>query len=399
MTTLAGVGISHHRHTTRASQEAVQQALTAAQITGTPDFVFLFASLGYDQTQLLQAVRAATGHCPLAGCSGQGIIVQQEADESGFSVAVLAIQSDELTLQNHFVTDLQQNSYQAGTTLGSKITCDIRTHNCEDAVALLLFPDGFTFNFDRFKSGLETELDLQHPLPILGGAAGSDTEMRHTYQYYNDQVLQNGAVAVLLSGQAQIVWGLHHGCSPIGTERKVTKAIANRIYELDGKPIFQVLQEYLTLEEIKTWDRTIGTFCFGLRSPLLPEGELTIRYLPGRNEAEGYVTLQSEVPEGTSIWVMRRAAEKLSEGIDQVATEIQNQIGRDRQPKLIFQFDCYGRGSTILTQQQKLDLVEQLQSNFDRQLPWIGFYTHGELAPINSENALHNYTVVLTAIY
>jgi hypothetical protein len=395
MNTQAGVGISHHRHTIRAAQEAVQQALQTAQIEGNPDFVFLFASLGYNQAQLVQAVRAATGHCPLAGCSGQGIITQQEADESGFSVAVLAIKSDELRFQHHFVAGLGADSYQAGADLGSKLGTDLS----EDAVALFLFPDGFTLNFDRLKAGLESECSLQRPLPILGGAAGSDTEMRHTYQYYDDQAIEDGAVAVLLSGQANVAWALHHGCLPIGSERTVTKAIANRIYELDGQPIFQVLREYLTPEEISEWNRTTVALCFGMRSPLLPDGELTIRYLPSRNEAEGYVTLQSEVATGTRIWVMRRDVERMTQGVAQVAHAIQAQIGGDRPPKLIFQFDCYGRGKTILTEQQKLALVTELQASLGQTLPWIGFYTHGELAPLNGENSLHNYTLVLTALY
>jgi hypothetical protein len=65
MATLAGVGISHHRHPDRAAQEAVQKALTAAGIAQ-PDFVFLFCSLGYEPATLLAAVRQATGHCPRA---------------------------------------------------------------------------------------------------------------------------------------------------------------------------------------------------------------------------------------------------------------------------------------------------------------------------------------------
>src|SRR5215212_11087211 len=36
-----------------------------------PDFVFMFATVGYDQRSLLQAMRVATGSAPLSDCSAE----------------------------------------------------------------------------------------------------------------------------------------------------------------------------------------------------------------------------------------------------------------------------------------------------------------------------------------
>jgi hypothetical protein len=66
MGTNAGVGMSHHRNPKIAGREAAERALAAAGINR-PDFVFMFASVGYEQRALLDAVRAATGGAPLAG--------------------------------------------------------------------------------------------------------------------------------------------------------------------------------------------------------------------------------------------------------------------------------------------------------------------------------------------
>ena len=67
MTTKAGVGISRHHSPSIAGHEAAEQALEKAGV-GKPDFVFMFASVGYEQRSLLQAVREATGGAPLSGC-------------------------------------------------------------------------------------------------------------------------------------------------------------------------------------------------------------------------------------------------------------------------------------------------------------------------------------------
>jgi hypothetical protein len=66
----AGVGMSHHRNLRVAGQEAAEKALEAAGLKQ-PDFVFMFASVGYDQRALLDAVRKATGGAPLCGSSGE----------------------------------------------------------------------------------------------------------------------------------------------------------------------------------------------------------------------------------------------------------------------------------------------------------------------------------------
>jgi hypothetical protein len=391
MGTQAGVGISHLRNVTQAAKEAVHKALTAANIDQ-PDFVFLFASLAYDQQKLVQTVREATGNCPLAGCSGQGIIVQNEADESNFSIAVMVICSDEIRFTNRYAIGLKANAIEVGKTISSKLYADFS----DNTQAMFLFTDGMTVNFDRLREGIEAE--LSRPLPILGGAAGSDAEMRETFQYCDDQIFSDGVVATLISGDCRVTWALNHGCIPIGYERKITRAEGNRIYEIDHQPVFNVLKEYLTDEEIESWDRTIVAFCFGLKAPSEAQDEFVIRYLPSKDEVAGSVTLQTEVVEGSSIWITRRDVEKITQGIDAIAQQVNAQL-HDQPAKLIFQFDCYGRGKSVLGEMQKQQLEQHLQQQVGATLPWIGLYTHGEIAPLQNHNSFHNYTLVLAAIY
>ena len=56
----------------------------------------MFGSIGYDQHSLVRAVRETTGGAPLTGCSAEGTINGDDADESNFSVVVTAISSEEL---------------------------------------------------------------------------------------------------------------------------------------------------------------------------------------------------------------------------------------------------------------------------------------------------------------
>src|SRR5215218_7959431 len=109
MATRAGVGTSRHHNPNIAGREAAEQALTNAGVDR-PDFVFMFASIGYDQHSLLHAVRETTGGAPLTGCSAEGTINADDADESNFSVLVTAISSDELHWHNGLATGLGDDS-------------------------------------------------------------------------------------------------------------------------------------------------------------------------------------------------------------------------------------------------------------------------------------------------
>jgi hypothetical protein len=391
----AGVGLSHHRNPQVAGQEAVRQALGAAGIEK-PDFVFLFGTVGYDQHALLRAVREAAGDAPLCGCSGEGVIAGGEADESNFAVGVMAIRSDQLRFSNGIATGLKQDPTGVGRAMAKAIQPDVSS----DTLALFMFPDGLTVNFDRLLAGLEGELGLDHLLPIVGGTAADNWEVKHTYQYNNDQVVSDGIAWALLSGQAHFAWAVNHGCVPVGVEYKVTRSKANVIYELDGRPALEVVKDYLTEAEIEDLARVVLTVSFGFKVPgyMQDYDEYIIRVMLGMDDATGSVTIPTEVPEGTSIWLTRRDSEKIAKGVERVAEEIKAQLGHNP-ARLVFQFDCAGRGKLLLREPQKLQLLETLRQQIGPDVPWLGFYTFGEIAPVGEHNHFHNYTVALTVIY
>src|SRR5208337_5631613 len=88
MGTSVGVGYSVRRNPAEAGKEAALKALEQAKIE-TPDFLFVFASVGYNQQALIRTIRETTANVPLSGCSGEGIITQGVADETNFGVAVI----------------------------------------------------------------------------------------------------------------------------------------------------------------------------------------------------------------------------------------------------------------------------------------------------------------------
>src|SRR5215208_1335410 len=120
MATKAGVGMSRHHNPNLAGREAAEQALQKAGVSK-PDFVFMFASISYDQHSLLRAVRETTGGGPLAGCSAEGTINGDDADESNFSVVVTAISSDDLHWRNGIAKGLEADPRAVGKRVAKEL--------------------------------------------------------------------------------------------------------------------------------------------------------------------------------------------------------------------------------------------------------------------------------------
>src|SRR5919112_481286 len=223
MTTKAGVGMSRHHNPNVAGREAAQQALQKAGVDR-PDFVFMFGSIGYDQRSLVRAVREITGGAPLTGCSAEGTINGEDADESNFSVVVTAISSEELQWTNGIATGLGADPH----TVGKQVAKDLRSHLSAETIGLFVFPDGLIDDLGNLFAGLEENLPSERFLPLWGGGAGNNFSVQTpTHQYCDDEVVSDGVSYALLSGEAQIAWAISHGLVPIGGERIVTRSKGN----------------------------------------------------------------------------------------------------------------------------------------------------------------------------
>ena len=322
----------------------------------------MFASIGYDQHSVLRAVREATGGAPLTGCSVEGTIDGDDADESNFSVLVTVISSDELRWHNGLATGLSADS----RALGKRVAQDLLPHLSADTIGLFIFPDGLTYDIDHFFAGLEGDLPSDRFLPIWGGGAGNSLYPgKPTYQYCDDEVVSDGISYALLSGEARPAWAIGHSLIPIGGERIVTRSEGNVIYEIDGKPATEVLKEYLpedALTEDRDWLRYAISLALSFRAPsYMKDEEYVVRGVPQLSLTDGSITVQTEVKEGTSIWFSSRDKEKITTGFDRMAAKIKEQLD-GAQPELVFQFECVTRGKLMFREQEKLATAQAVST-------------------------------------
>jgi hypothetical protein len=399
MGTSAGVGYSEHRNPAEAGKEAALKALQQAGIAK-PDFVFAFATVGYNQQALIGAIREVTSGAPLSGCSGEGIITRETVTETNFGVAVLAISSDELHFSNAMVPGVGERADLAG----ERLAAEIRPFLAADTIACFLLADGLVFNFDPFLAAFETALRRQGhdtPLPLFGGLAADNWASRKTFQYHNDEVFSEGLSCVVMSGSGGVASGINHGCVPVGSKRTITRSQGNIIYEIDGVPALEALKDYLGEDWQNQWNKASLNLCLGFKTPediKCGYEEYIIRYMVGKNDEQGQVTIQSEVSDGTELWIVRRDKELITSGIQAISRQIKEQLA-GRKPKFVLQFECVGRGKVVFREREKVELIRALQREVGEYIPWIGLYTYGEIGPVVNNNCFHNFTSVIATVY
>ncbi len=398
MTLKAGVGVSHARDPERAGREAATEAMRKAN-SSRPDFTFVFATAGHDQQAVLSAVRAATDNSALCGCSSEGVISTGVADEGNYSVAVMAVESPDVRFRPFTATGLKADSEGAGRRLAEQI----RPHLTSDAQALFVFPDGLTCNWDRLHAGLHDGLaGTGKFLPMFGGFSGDAMEFRKTHQYFNDQVASDSISVALMSGPVKLSSAINSGCVAIGRAHTITKAEGNQILEIDGRRATDVLREYVSHEDFDNWTRSailVLTVAFKATGVVKQElDDFVIRYIPAKDDAKGSFTLPTEIPTGTQMWLTHRDGKMVTSGVERVARQLSSDLAGEK-PKIVFQFDCAGRGKWILSEDEKLDAVKKLQHSLGEDVPWLGFYTFGEIGPVGESNHFHNYTVVILTVH
>ncbi len=403
METKVGVGESKKNDPFEAGAEAARTALSNAGIE-TCDFILLFATADYDHEKILRGIRSITGNTPLSGCSAAGVITQSGPAGEGYytdsglvkgesAVGLMVFSSRKIRFRNYIVHNLHDKSREAGEELGQKITSE-----SEDPALLIILPDGLTFNSNLFFSGVDS--NLKKPLLFCGGGASESINAYKTYQFYNDEVFTDSASCISISGEFNIETAINHGCNPIGREKKITKAEANRIYEIDHAPAWAFFKEYLPEVVEEYTSEVAGSLCICEKLPeeIITDYDRYIVRAPSVKHPDGSMQLVAEIPTGSMIKLGRRDPDKISMNAKKMAERIKSNLG-GRKPVAVLHFDCAARGKLCFGADAKEKGIDVIQNVFDKGTPWLGLYSYGEIGPIGRRNYFHNFTASLCVIY
>jgi hypothetical protein len=390
----AAVGKSSKRSSVEAGREAARKAL-AGLGSEPPGVVLVFATAGYNQAECIAGIAEITGKTPMAGCSGEGLITQEGADEGTHAVAVMAIGGSSARFDTYRVAGFSKDARGCGLELARQL----RVARDQRPQLLLLFPDGLTGNATELLGALHAELPF--PATIAGGTAGDAMTLQKTYQYFDGEVSSDSVSAVLISGDVVAETVVSHGCEPIGLELSVTRSKGFEVLEIDGRRAWDVFKEYLDEDTKDLTSADVVHLCVGQRLPGGADrrfGSHVMRTPLGLDKDTGALFFPGGLEEGTRIQLMRRDPARIEKSAREAAHSILASQGA-RAPALVLQFDCAGRGQVIFGNKATEAAVSPMQDALGKQVPWLGFHTYGELAELGGKPYYHNYTVVVCALY
>jgi hypothetical protein len=237
-------------------------------------------------------------------------------------------------------------------------------------------------------------------LAIAGGTAGELMTFQRTYQYYNGKVVSDGVAALAIGGPLNVELAVSHGCDLLDIEQTITKSKGGMVYEIDGRPAWSVFKEFLS-EGVTTLDPvSVSYLAVAERLPQSDAeyGDYAIR-VPLRLESETEALFfGTTLSEGTKVQMALRNADRISERAIASARQIAARHPQ-QQPLLVLQFDCAGRGQLLYGPKTTERLIRPVQQQFSPDVPWLGFHTYGEIAPLGGRTLFHNYTAVICAWY
>ncbi|MCV9386200.1 FIST signal transduction protein [Reichenbachiella ulvae] len=265
-----------------------------------------------------------------------------------------------------------KDSFDAGTHLSADLEKD-------HINSLLIFGDSQALVASDLLMGIG--INLASHVPILGGLSTSHTGL--------NSIPKHGTViGVGFSGdKLKVGHSVDQGWTTLGAEKTITKAVDQRVYEIDDKACIHFYEQYLAgiVSDVKS---RVIEYPLGIKNI---ENSRLVRSMLEIHD-DGSITFAGSFRNGDQVRMMKSSTHKLLLSSELAAEESIKSLGNT--PEFVLQFNCVGRRQVLkdwLSEEQ-----EYINSKFEKSTPMMGFYSHGEIAPLKakSNSELHNQSVV-----
>lgn len=366
-----------------ARQEGFRDALKKAAAIQ-PQLVLVFAAPSFwrDKCAISDACTLQGVH--VVGCSTAGEISGAGAADDTCSVMAIRFAGAEVK-----VAAAQLGSSDMSQAAGKSIGEALKESRLRGIFTLA---PGLQVDGTAFAQGIAGAAGDK--VLVTGGLAGDGMNFRNTFTMLNGMVFPNLAVAFGLYGDnLSLKCATRCGWKPFGLARRVTKSVANVLYELDGKPALQLYQRYLG-------DRAANLPSTGLLYPFSVQREDgkdtgVVRSVLAVNPADGSMTLAGDLAQGSLVRLMYADPDLL---IDSAAQAGKEAVNGSKGPSASLLVSCAGR---------RLAMGDDAGAEIDAAMAGAGsdsicagFYSYGDIAPLAGPSGadVHGQSITVTHI-
>lgn len=380
----AGTGYSDNPDSAQAGAEAVADAMSGRST----QLVILFASAHYDVAALAAAASEAAGDAQVIGCTSAG-----ESGSAPASITALALGGPGFSVATA--------SSGVGNGRGLRDAGELVAGALERVAerphkVLIMLTDGLLGDPQEVIRGAYS---VAGPgVPLVGGLAGHDLRLGHTWQFHGGRALRGGVVAAAVSSMAPFGVGVRHGWKPSGQGLMVTEADGTVIRRLDDRPALDVYLERLGAPaDLPSDPNAFAEFVMG--HPLGVAGasacEMQIRSAIGVDVEERSIRFMSEMPSGNLIWTMRGDTSSVTGAARLACRAALYQLG-GRPPVGLLAVHCVSRRAALNGKGPSGELARIAMAGGGA--PVAGFHSYGEIARTRGPVGLHNGALVVLAI-
>jgi hypothetical protein len=339
--------------------------------------------------EVFEGLRALYPGARVVGGSTGATILGKTLNQQNAVAAALRFARTRVAVATTVVPD-KASSRTAGEELA-------RTLVAPDLAAVFVLADGMNVNGSLLIAGLKSVLG--EDCPISGGMTGDAGEYTQALVGADAAPSSKVAAAVGLYGSSlRVSYGRGCGWDAFGPRRRITRADGNVLYELDGKPAFDLYERYLG-DEFGNGVPAGVLFPLLMSHPDRPERSF-VRAALGLDQSAAAMTLAGNVPEGWMARLMRGSLDRLALAAAQAARDMRDgmpaaAVDGDRLAVIV---SCTGR--MLLMGQRTIEEVDAAAQEIPADVFRVGFYSYGEIAPTAAPGhaELHNQTMTITGL-
>ena len=401
-----GIGYANDQNALRLGEKVAEDAMQNGRIDQ-PVLVIAFCGGRVDHDAYFKGLQTLVGNkVPIIGGSAIGIITNEHLSYDGFPAGAAIIESDTLQHIEGSANNLHENEKLAGQRLAEKLS------NTIDGKLLLTFYDSIknapTENSPPVINaspplieGIEEKLKLK--VPIIGAGLVGDYEFNATKQFCGSFVESQCVVGSLLAGNFKPYFSIMHGCVPKdGIYHTITRAEGPVIYEVDGKPVIDMIDDQYGSNEWSTQmpvrRLTIGVN-YGEKFEEFGENQFVNRLIAGvLPDREGILLFEPDLVEGSEILFMLRNNKMMMESVQKNSADLLEKIfAKGEKPVFGLYIDCAGR--TAIISETLTEEGSEVQNIFNRyNVPLFGFYSGVEVGPLLGSSRGLDWTGVLLVL-
>jgi hypothetical protein len=237
----------------------------------------------------------------------------------------------------------------------------------------------------RVVAGLRAELG--DDVPVLGGVSSSTfDDPGGAYQFCNDRAVHDGVPVLVFSGELAFSFGVDNGWRPVGKPGRVTRSAGGVVHEIDDRPAVEFYERYLGEGAGPTPANPLAVFEEGA-------GDFYLRAAAAHDDETGSIIVFGGPPENATVQLAVAMTDEIFDGTRSAVRKAVERFPAGSSPEAALIFSCMVRkavlGSKIGSE------AEIARDELGSTLPMCGFYSYGEIAPIESGTTqFHNETIV-----